>query len=61
MELKYTYEVDGKFLVGYLDDYPEHPTQAFSVEELEVNLRDIYGLIQNGTLEAKKHGVLQLA
>jgi hypothetical protein len=61
MEMRYTYEVDGKFLVGYLDEYPEHPTQAFSVEELEENLRDIFDLIRNGTLEVKKHGVLQLA
>jgi predicted RNase H-like HicB family nuclease len=61
MELRYTYEADGKFFVGYLDDYPEHPTQAFSVEELEENLRDIFDLIQDGTLEAKKHGILQLA
>jgi predicted RNase H-like HicB family nuclease len=61
MEMRYTYETDGKFLVGYLDEYPEHPTQAFSIEELEENLKDIFALIQDGTLEAKKHGVLQLA
>ncbi|MDR1256510.1 MAG: hypothetical protein LBJ86_02045 [Spirochaetaceae bacterium] len=61
MEMRYTYEADGKFLVGYLDEYPEHPTQAFSIDELEENLRDILALIQDGTLEVKKHGVLQLA
>jgi predicted RNase H-like HicB family nuclease len=61
MEMRYTYETDGKFLVGYLDEYPEHPTQAFSTEELEENLKDIFALIRDGTLEAKKHGVLQLA
>ena len=61
MELRYTYEVDGKFFVGYLDEYPEHPTQAFSIEELEKNLADIFDLIQNGTLAEKKHGVLQMA
>jgi predicted RNase H-like HicB family nuclease len=53
MEMRYTYETDGKFLVGYLDEYPEHPTQAFSIEELEENLKDIFALIQDGTLEAK--------
>jgi predicted RNase H-like HicB family nuclease len=61
MEMKYTYEADGKFLVGHLEEYPEHPTQAFSVEELEENLKDIFALIQDGTLEVKKHGVLQPA
>jgi predicted RNase H-like HicB family nuclease len=48
MEMKCTYEADGKFLVGHLEEYPEHPTQAFSVEELEENLKDIFALIQNG-------------
>jgi predicted RNase H-like HicB family nuclease len=61
MKLKYTYETDGKFLVGYLDDYPEHPTQAFSIEELEENLKDIYRMLRDGTLETKKHGILQIA
>lgn len=58
MELKYTYKLDGKFFVGYLDDYTEHPTQAFSIEELEENLKDIYRMILDGTLEVKKHGIM---
>jgi hypothetical protein len=28
INLKYTYEMDGDFFVGYLDDYPEFPTQG---------------------------------
>ena len=62
MQIKYTYKEDGKFLIGHIDEYPEYPTQAFSIEELELNLRDIYEMINNGTLEAhNKHGVMEMA
>jgi len=61
MQIKYTYKQDGKFLIGHLDEYPEYPTQAFSIDELEVNLQDIYEMIKNGTLEAhNKHGVMEI-
>ena len=50
MEIKYTYKEDGKFLIGHINEYPEYPTQAFSLEELEANLEDIYRMIQEGTL-----------
>ena len=60
MQLKYTYEMEGDFFIGYLDDYPEHPTQGESLEDFEQNLLDIYQLIQNGMLEVQKHGVLEL-
>ena len=61
MKLNYTYEMDGTFYVGCLDDYPEHPTQGETLEDFEENLLDIYNMIQDGTLEVKKHGVLELA
>ena len=61
MQLKYTYERDGDFYVGYLDDYPEHPTQGESLKDFEENLLDIYKMIQEGELEIRKHGVLELA
>jgi len=59
--LNYSYEMDGGFFVGCLDDYPEHPTQGESMEDFEQNLLDIYYMIQDGTLETMKHGVLELA
>ena len=61
MELKYTYKQEGKFFIGRLDEYPDHPTQAFNKEELEVNLKDIYEMIQRGELEAGiQHGVIEV-
>ena len=61
IELKYTYEMDGSFYVGYLDDYPEHATQGENLKDFEENLIDIYQMIQNGELAVKKHGVLEFA
>jgi len=62
MQIRYTYKEDGKFLIGHIDEYPEYPTQAFSIEELELNLRDIYEMINNGTLEVhNRHGVMEMA
>ena len=59
--LRYTYEMDGGFFIGYLDDYPEYPTQGESLEDFEENLLDIFKMIQNGTLDVSiKHGVLEV-
>ena len=60
MEIKYTYKQDGKFFIGHINEYPEYPTQAFSINELEANLQDINKMIQDGTLEVyHKHGVME--
>ena len=61
MELSYTYEKGEKYLVGYLDDYPEHPTQGENIQDLEEHLKEIYSLIQDGTLDVKHHGILKIA
>jgi len=62
MKLKYSYEMDGSFFVGYLDDYPEYTTQGENLEDFEKNLMDIYNMIQDGTLDVpQKHGVLEIA
>jgi hypothetical protein len=62
MELKYTYKQDGKFFIGRLEEYPDYPTQALNIQELELNLKDIYEMVQNGELEAGLvHGVMEYA
>jgi hypothetical protein len=62
MQIGYTYKQDEKFLIGHIDEYPEYPTQAFSIDELEANLQDIYEMINKGELEThNKHGIMELA
>jgi predicted RNase H-like HicB family nuclease len=61
MKLAYTYTMDDGFYVGHLDNYPEFTTQGESLEDFEAALREIYGWILDGTLEAKEHkGVLEV-
>lgn len=62
ISLRYTYEMDGDFFVGYFDDYPEFPTQGENLKDFEENLLDIFKMIQDGTLDVhQKHGVLEIA
>jgi len=39
--VKYTFWQDGKFFIGFLNDYPDYETQGFSKEELLENLRSL--------------------
>ena len=50
MKLSYTYEMEGDYYVGYLDDYPEHPTQGENLKDFEENLLDIYQMIQDSVI-----------
>jgi len=42
MKQKITYWQDGRFWLGYLNEYPEYLTQGENFEELIENLKDIY-------------------
>ena len=39
--LEFTYWQDGEFYLGFLNDYPEYETQAYSKDELVENLKDL--------------------
>jgi predicted RNase H-like HicB family nuclease len=60
MTLHYTYELEDGFYVGYLNDYPEYPTQGANLADFEENLLDIYEMVCNEDLETcKRHGILE--
>jgi hypothetical protein len=46
--LKFTFWRDGEFFLGYLNDYPDYETQAYSKEELQDNLRDLLTDLESG-------------
>ncbi len=46
--LRFTYWQDGDYYLGYLNDFPDYETQAFSKEELEHNLRSLLEDIESG-------------
>jgi Mn-containing catalase len=39
--VEYTFWKDGEFFLGYLNEYPDYQTQAYSKEELQENLKDL--------------------
>jgi hypothetical protein len=39
--IKYTFWQDDHYWLGYLNDYPDYQTQAYSKDELLENLRDL--------------------
>ena len=62
MELRYSWWKDDDFFLGYIDEFPQYPTQDESIEDLENGLREIYGWIKDGTLKIKEQkGILKVA
>jgi hypothetical protein len=49
-KLRYVHWRDGKWHLGYLEDYPDYQTQGRTRKELEGNLRDIYKDILSGDI-----------
>ena len=41
-KIRYVYWQDGEFWLGYIEEYPDYVTQGMSLEELEINLHDLY-------------------
>ena len=39
--IKYTFWQDGEFFIGFLNDYPDYESQAYSKEELLENLKSL--------------------
>ena len=48
--VKFVYWQDGKFWLGYFQDYPDFMTQGTTFEELQENLKDIYDDIVQGNI-----------
>jgi len=46
--LKFTYWKDGKYFLGFLNDYPDYETQAKSKQELVRSLKDMLVDLESG-------------
>ena len=40
-KIKYTFWQDGEFFIGFLNEFPDYETQAYSKEELIENLKSL--------------------
>lgn len=46
--VEYTFWQDGEFFIGYLNQYPDYETQAYSKQELVENLKDLLIDLESG-------------
>jgi predicted RNase H-like HicB family nuclease len=46
----YVYWQDGEMWLGYLEEFPDYPTQGESLADLEDHLRDIYQDVSGGKI-----------
>ena len=47
---RYIYWNDENMWIGYFEEYPDYWTQGETIEELKVNLRDIYNELESGNI-----------
>ncbi len=47
---RYVYWQDGDMWLGYLEEYPDYMTQGETLDELQLNLRDIYQDLTSGNI-----------
>jgi predicted RNase H-like HicB family nuclease len=47
---RYVYWQDGDMWLGYLEEYPDYMTQGETLDELQLNLRDIYQELTSGNI-----------
>lgn len=48
--IQYTFWQDGEFFIGYLNEYPDYETQAYSKEELIENLKSLLTDLKTGEI-----------
>jgi len=60
--VKFVYWQDGKWWLGYLEEYPDYITQGETLEELKENLKDLYKDLTSGEIPCvRKVGKLKVA
>ena len=62
MKLKFVFWKDEVMWLGYLEDYPDYMTQGETLEELKINLKDIFLDLKSRAIPAiRKIGELEIA
>ena len=47
---KYVYWRDGDQWLGFFEEYPDYMTQGESIEDLQANLKDLFGGLTGGEI-----------
>jgi hypothetical protein len=62
MKTTYIYWKEEDFWLGYLEEYPDYQSQGISLEELKLNVKDLYVDITSGYIpNVRKKGELEVA
>ncbi len=48
--VQYTFWQDGKFFIGFLNNYPDYETQGYSKDELLENLKSLLSDIESNEI-----------
>ena len=60
--MKIVYQEQDGWFIGHIQEYPDYETQGGTLEELKINLLDIYHDISNGLVsDAEPYKVLDVA
>ena len=59
---RYVYWQDGDMWLGYLEEHPDYMTQGETLEELQLNLKDLYQELTSGNIPGiRRVAELQIA
>ncbi|MHC1776936.1 MAG: hypothetical protein AB9834_16150 [Lentimicrobium sp.] len=62
MKISFIYWKDEEYWLGFLEEYPDYMSQGISLEELRINLRDLYSDLISGEIpNVRKKGELEVA
>ena len=53
--VRYVYWKDEDMWLGYLEEFPDYMTQGEDLEDLKLNLKDIYETLTGGELPIVRH------
>jgi hypothetical protein len=57
--IKFIYYQENDLWIGWFEDYPDYRTQGKTLEELKINLKDIYEDLSSGKIpNVRRYGEL---
>ena len=55
MKKRYIYIIDNGMWVGHWEEFPDYMTQGETLEELQLNLKDLYQDLSSGNIPGVRH------
>jgi len=55
LKKRYIYIIDNGMWVGHWEEFPDYMTQGETLEELQLNLKDLYQDLSSGNIPGVRH------